>query len=133
MSDYLSVGGLKVAPLFKSFIEEEALPGTGVDASTYWMALERIFAELGPENRALLDMREAPQHAHFKARGSFIDIDGVTQPAPVPRFSRSQAEAPEAFAGPGIGGRELLLNWGFDQARVDALQAQGVIGAPKGA
>jgi hypothetical protein len=81
----------------------------------------------------VLDMREAPKHPHFQARDSFIQVDGVTQPAPVPRFSRTQAEAPEVFAGPGIGGRELLLNWGFDQKRIDALQAQGVIGAPKGA
>jgi alpha-methylacyl-CoA racemase len=81
----------------------------------------------------VLDMREAPQHAHFKARGSFIDVDGVTQPAPVPRFSRTQTDAPEAFAGPGIGGRDLLSDWGFDKARIDALQKQGVIGAPKGA
>ena len=81
----------------------------------------------------VLDMREAPKHPHFQARDSFIQVDGVTQPAPVPRFSRTQAEAPEVFAGPGIGGRELLLNWGFDLARIDALQAKGVIGAPKGA
>jgi alpha-methylacyl-CoA racemase len=80
----------------------------------------------------VLDMREAPQHAHFKARGSFVDIDGVTQPAPVPRFSRTQAAAPAAFAGAGTDGRGLLLNWGFEPARIDALQAQGVIGAPKG-
>ena len=80
----------------------------------------------------VLDMIEAPQHPHFKARGSFIEIDGVTQPAPVPRFSRTQPAAPGAFAGPGLGGRDLLLDWGFDQARVDALQKQGVLGAPKG-
>lgn len=81
----------------------------------------------------VLDMREAPMHAHFQARDSFIDVDGVTQPAPVPRFSRTQSQAPTVFAGAGAEGRALLLDWGFDQKRIDALQAQGVIGAPKGA
>ncbi len=80
----------------------------------------------------VLDMREAPQHAHFKARSSFIEIDGVMQPAPVPRFSRTVPRTPAAAKGAGAEGRALLLDWGFDQARVDALLAQGVLGAPKG-
>lgn len=80
----------------------------------------------------VLDMREAPQHPHFQARGSFIDIDGVTQPAPVPRFSKSTPGAPAAFQGAGVEGRALLLDWGFDQARITKLQTEGVLGAPNG-
>ncbi len=37
----------------------------------------------------VLTMVEAPEHPHFAARGTFIDIDGVKQPAPAPRFSRT--------------------------------------------
>ena len=49
----------------------------------------------------VLDMDEAPQHAHHRARGAFIELDGVTQPAPVPRFSRTHAAVtmPPARAG----------------------------------
>lgn len=44
----------------------------------------------------VLSLDEAPQHPHLKARATFIDIEGVTQPAPAPRFSRSAALAPHA-------------------------------------
>ena len=37
----------------------------------------------------VLDWDEAPQHAHNRARGTFVVVDGVTQPAPAPRFSRT--------------------------------------------
>jgi crotonobetainyl-CoA:carnitine CoA-transferase CaiB-like acyl-CoA transferase len=42
----------------------------------------------------VLSMAEAPQHAHLKARGTFIDVGGVAQPAPAPRFSRTVPEVP---------------------------------------
>lgn len=42
----------------------------------------------------VLDFDEAPRHRHAQAREAFIDIDGVTQPAPAPRFSRSVPERP---------------------------------------
>ncbi len=43
----------------------------------------------------VLDFDEAPEHPHFKARATFIDVAGVTQPAPEPRFSRSVPHHPE--------------------------------------
>src|SRR5690606_2215041 len=48
----------------------------------------------------VLDMAEAPAHPHNAARGTFIEIDGVTQPAPAPRFSRTQPAAGQAAAAP---------------------------------
>jgi alpha-methylacyl-CoA racemase len=45
----------------------------------------------------VLTLDEAPQHPHLQARGTYLDIDGITQPAPAPRFSRSVAPAPIAF------------------------------------
>ena len=44
----------------------------------------------------VLDWDEAPQHAHNRARGTFTEVDGVVQPAPAPRFSRSTPTAPAA-------------------------------------
>jgi alpha-methylacyl-CoA racemase len=42
----------------------------------------------------VLDWQEAPTHAHCAARNTFIEVDGVTQPAPAPRFSRTVPDAP---------------------------------------
>ncbi len=42
----------------------------------------------------VLDFDEAPRHPHAEARGSFVEIDGVLQPAPVPRFSRTAPDEP---------------------------------------
>lgn len=45
----------------------------------------------------VLTLQEAPQHPHLQARNTYIEIDGITQPAPAPRFSRSVAPTPQAF------------------------------------
>lgn len=42
----------------------------------------------------VLDYREAPQHSHNQARETYVEVDGVTQPAPAPRFSRSECGLP---------------------------------------
>lgn len=42
----------------------------------------------------VLDFTEAPHHPHLQARQTFVDIDGVTQPAPAPRFSRTPSARP---------------------------------------
>lgn len=42
----------------------------------------------------VLDFGEAPLHPHLRARGTFVEVDGVVQPAPAPRFSRSVLEKP---------------------------------------
>ena len=52
---------LHVAPELKSFIEAEALPGTGVTAEAFWAGLASILADLGPRNEALLSKRDALQ------------------------------------------------------------------------
>jgi alpha-methylacyl-CoA racemase len=45
----------------------------------------------------VLNLKEAPEHPHLKARGTYVEIEGVTQPAPAPRFSRSVPDTPQAF------------------------------------
>jgi alpha-methylacyl-CoA racemase len=73
----------------------------------------------------ILSMTEAPQHPHNVARGSFVEIDGVTQPAPAPRFSRT---APEIQGPPqSADDRAALSAWGFSLSEIDALEASGAI------
>jgi alpha-methylacyl-CoA racemase len=75
----------------------------------------------------VLDMGEAPQHPHNAARGTFVDVGGVTQPAPAPRFSRTAPEIGSAPAQPGQHSAAVLGDWGWSADEVEALTAQGVI------
>jgi len=69
----------------------------------------------------VLDLDEAPKHAHNAARQTFVEVAGVVQPAPAPRFSAT----PGAIQGPppavGAHDREALADWGFSPAEIDAL------------
>ncbi len=59
----------------------------------------------------VLSLDEAPRHPHAVARGAFVEIDGIVQPAPAPRFSRSVPPRPKARPLPGEGGAEALADW----------------------
>ena len=61
MSERQQIEGLQIAPELVDFIEKEALPGTGVTPETFWSGLSQLIHDLGPENRALLEKREALQ------------------------------------------------------------------------
>ena len=61
MIDYVSKGQIRVAKVLADFVDQEALPGTGVEAAAFWAGLERMIATLGPENRTLLARRATLQ------------------------------------------------------------------------
>jgi alpha-methylacyl-CoA racemase len=71
----------------------------------------------------IIPLAEAPRHPHLAARGTFVERDGVVQPAPAPRFSRTQAEIGRPPANPGADTREALTAWGIDD--VDGLLDAG--------
>ncbi len=73
----------------------------------------------------VLTMSEAAAHPHAIARHSFIDVAGVTQPAPAPRFSRTPGEVSRPPAHPGQHTREVLADWGLGEERIEALLACG--------
>jgi alpha-methylacyl-CoA racemase len=75
----------------------------------------------------VLDLDEAPQHAHNRARGTFVEIAGVIQPAPAPRFSRTAPEIQSPPAPIGEKTDETLADWGFSSEEVAALSRAGVI------
>ena len=61
--DYVQIAGLSVAPELHRFIEEEALPGSGVDSGDFWQGLSDLIHDFGPRNRELLERREELQSA----------------------------------------------------------------------
>ena len=69
----------------------------------------------------VLSMSEAPHHPHNAVRGNFVDIDGVTQPAPAPRFSRTKSVIKSAPAYAGADTTGVLNDWGFAPAEIEAL------------
>ena len=73
----------------------------------------------------VLDFSEAPQHPHNKARGSFVEIEGVTQPGPAPKFSRTKPEVQRRPPLLGEHTREALADWGISESEIDALIAKG--------
>jgi alpha-methylacyl-CoA racemase len=75
----------------------------------------------------VLNLAEAPQHPHNKARASFIEFEGITQPAPAPRFSRSQSGIQSAAAIAGEHSEEILRDWGFDDHTIAELAKENAI------
>jgi alpha-methylacyl-CoA racemase len=75
----------------------------------------------------VLDMAEAPHHPHNAARATFVERDGVTQPAPAPRFSRTPVDIGSPPSTPGQDSARVLADWGWSEASVEALQRAGVV------
>lgn len=121
--------------------DDETLPDQGDEAS--WPVLKERFAEVfrtrtRDEWTAIFDgsdacfspvlsMLEAPSHPHNAERGVFTEVAGVIQPAPAPRFSRTEPviQRPPSF--PGQHTDEVLAEWGFTDERIAELRESGAI------
>lgn len=79
----------------------------------------------------VLSLTEASGHPHLAARETFVDVAGVVQPAPAPRFSRTVAPRPTPPPAVGADTADVLRDWGVDD--VDALIAAGVVHTNGGA
>ncbi|MDY7102002.1 MAG: CaiB/BaiF CoA-transferase family protein [Actinomycetota bacterium] len=102
----------KVAAVFKSKTRDEwceIMEGTDV-----------CFAPV-------LNLDEAANHHHNVARGTFVDHNGFTQPAPAPRFSRTSPALDRPAAVPGQHSDEVLAELGFDEARIAKLKETGAV------
>jgi alpha-methylacyl-CoA racemase len=75
----------------------------------------------------VLSVFEAPNHPHNKARGTFVEVDGVVQPAPAPRFSRTVPEIAHGARRPGEDSRSVLEDFGLSANEIGALATRGVI------
>jgi len=88
---------LKLADVFRSRSRDE-----------WCQLLEGTDACFAP----VLDWDEAPRHPHNRARETFFELDGVTHPAPAPRFSRTPSDPPRAAAQPTDQVADVLAQWG---------------------
>jgi alpha-methylacyl-CoA racemase len=142
---YVAVGALE--PQFYA----ELLAKTGLDGEdlgsqmdrTGWPKLRERLTELfrtktRDEWRAVLEgsdacfapvltMTEAAEHPHVRARHTVVEHDGVLQPAPAPRFSRTPPELRQPAPRPGEHTDPALADWGFDAAELRALREAGAI------
>jgi alpha-methylacyl-CoA racemase len=75
----------------------------------------------------VLDLAEAPRHPHNAARGTFIDLDGVTQPAPAPRYSVTSNDVPIPPRSAGEDGEAILAELGYSAVEVEELREQGAL------
>jgi alpha-methylacyl-CoA racemase len=70
---------------------------------------------------------EAADHPHNAARATFVDVDGVVQPAPAPRFDRTPSAAPSSPHAPGADTDAVLAELGLTAADIAALKANGTV------
>jgi alpha-methylacyl-CoA racemase len=142
---YIAVGALEMrfwADLVKVLgLDPERLP-VHLDQSE-WPRLREILSEaIGKHTQAELVARaegtdacltpvlspwEAAEHPHNKARGTFVEIGGLVQPAPAPRFDRTPADTPEGPHETGSDTDEVLGEYGLDATEIGRLRAAGVV------
>lgn len=102
----------RVAARFRSRSREE-----------WCRAFEGVEACFAP----VLTLDEAPRHPHLKARGVYAEIDGVTQPMPAPRFSRTPPQPPKPFRPWNAAEAAEILGPWLDGAAIAAARQSGLI------
>ena len=107
-------------PRIREIISERILSKTRDE----WAALaEATDACLTP----VLSLDEVSSHPHNVARGTFVEVDGISQPAPGPKFDRTPAPAPTAPSETGADTDSVLAELGVVAEDVAALRAAGVV------
>lgn len=141
---------VSVAPVERKFYDQLLL-GMGLDPvdipdqldRSTWPALRERFAAifLGKtrdewcrimEGRdacfaPVLDLHEASRHPQLAGRNGFVEVDGVLQPAPAPRFSRTPSSVRRPPPVPGTDTQDALHAWGFNADELDRLRCAGAI------
>lgn len=80
----------------------------------------------------VLSPLEAPDHPHHRARATFVQVDGVIQPGPTPRFSATPPATPSAPHSADDAALERVAHWGIDRQEIDDLVRRGIVRAGGG-
>jgi alpha-methylacyl-CoA racemase len=75
----------------------------------------------------VLTLEEAPGHLHNRARRTYMQLDGITQPAPAPRFSRTESEVQHGSHAVGADTDEILAAAGYSLEEIQTLRQQGAV------
>jgi alpha-methylacyl-CoA racemase len=86
-----------------------------------------VFAERDACVSPVLAPDEVATSPHALARNGFVELDGVEQPAPAPRFSRTPAATPTAPRSPGADTDQALLDWGLAPQEIAALRERSAV------
>ncbi len=147
---YLAVGAIE--PKFYARLaeglglsDEEAMPEGRNDPENWPAIRERIAAAIRSKPRdewaeifrggdacaaPVLSMTESTRNEHMRAREAFVEVDGVVQPAPAPRFSRTAPDKPSAPPPAGAHTAEVLAEYGFTEQQVSGLVDSGAVAEP---
>jgi alpha-methylacyl-CoA racemase len=142
---YVAVGALE-GRFYRLLLEGLGLDGDGLpdrmDRRTWpelrqrfavaFMARTRdewseVFADLDACVSPVLAPSEVASSPHARARRGFVEVDGVEQPAPAPRFSRTPAGNPTAPRNPGADTHQALADWGLSREEIAALRERSAI------
>jgi alpha-methylacyl-CoA racemase len=143
--EYVSIGSIEpqfYAELLRiTGLEGEDLPAQ-MDRGQWPAMKERVAALFKEKTRAewcelmegsdvcfapVLTLEEAPQHPHNVARKTFVEVAGITQPAPSPRFSRTPGAISRPPSAPAGDTDEALADWGLSEAEIAKLRSAGAV------
>ncbi|MEJ8821075.1 CaiB/BaiF CoA-transferase family protein [Variovorax humicola] len=141
---YMTVGAVE-GRFYAELIDKLGLAGAGLPSQhdrKGWPRMREVFEKtFAGRTRAqwceifdgsdacvapVLGFSEAALHAQHRARGSFVDVGGVIQPGPAPRFSATPSALPQRAPERGEHGAAALRDWGFDTDAIARLQQQGL-------
>jgi alpha-methylacyl-CoA racemase len=106
-------------PVLRKRFAEVFLTRTRDEWSRVFVASDACFAPV-------LTFAEARSHPYHTSRASHVEVEGIHQPAPAPRFSRTPGEVRRPPPERGALGREALSDWGFGAAEIEKLRALGL-------
>ena len=143
--EYISLGSIEpqfYAELMRiTGLENEDMPSQ-MDRTNWGQAKKRIKEKIRSKSREewvqlmegsdvcfapVLSIDEAIQHPHNRERETFVEISGVMQPAPAPRFSRTPSEISSPPPHPGQQTDQILSQQGFSKEEIDSLKENKVV------
>jgi len=131
-AELLARAGLADDPAFAHQMDRSAWPSLKERLSALFGARTRDeWCELMEHSDVcfapVLSLAEAPRHPHNVARATFTEVDGIVQPAPAPRFSRTPGAIQRPPAHPGQHTDEALGEWGFSTDEIARLRGAGAV------
>jgi alpha-methylacyl-CoA racemase len=138
---YVSIGSIETR-FYQELLRKLKLKDLGQHDRKRWPQMHKLFAKtFKSKTRAqwckvfegsdacfapVLSWSEARRDAHNVFRNSFLEMGGVNQPAPAPRFSRTPGAVRRAPPERGQGGGQALRDWGFDDDTINKLGSLGL-------